>query len=936
MAQSKVVQTDFTTGEISPLMSARTDVESWKHGAKEITNAYPVPHGAAKGRRGTRFVSEVKDSTRETKLIPFIYSRNESYIVLLNAGVARFVTNGGWVLDGIDPYELAIPYQDNEFKDLRFTQVNNILYIVHPNYSPMQLKRIAENNWTLTEIPFEYYAITDQWYENSKIRFKIISGTTDFASGDSFSVDPVGSVTWTNRNLPETRNWCDVVYGDKAGAKFFVGVADNSNRALSSEDGINWAARDLPSVANWVAVAFGNEKWVTVAGSNSGKAAYSTDAINWSASYLGARDWHSLAFGDGIFVTLGYGTNKAAYSSDGITWTESTLPFSGEWISIAYGNGMFVAACANSLYCATSNDGITWTQRTMYTSSTWESVTYGNGRFVMISTLTNIANWSSDGITWYSSTLPGMYNWREVAYGNNTFVATAAGTDKYATSSDGSTWNEVSMPSSNNWEALTFGQGRFVSLCYNSNAAASGEGGAVTKDQTNVGNGTVAGVTFKDSTQEVWSISCVYADADRQEWKVSGSISGELITTWRAGNRPKTVVFHEQRLYFGGTNDNPQTIWGSAIGDTSKFTLGTKDTDGLQFTIASNQYDELIHLVSGKYLIPLTYGGEFAMMGSTTTGITPSTVRIAPQTYHGSNSMLPIKIGNEVLFTQRDGKKVRAISYVAAEDANVAPEITVLAEHLFKSRIKEASFAQDPDYLSWWILEDGTLRSLNHQREFSMTGWSSHNTKNGKFINVATIPEATQDTIYFVVERIINGNIVKYVEYFDYNTDVYTDCSLILSNNTPITAFNGLSHLEGQEVTIVADGKVHPNKTVYSGTITLDYAASQVIVGLSFTPKIVLYTPIIADEKGTSQGGKISISQVIVNLYQTLGLTINKKEVPFRRFNVDPLGIPLDLYTGSKEVKMSGWGSEENVELTQPLPMPWIVLSTVLYVTSKD
>jgi hypothetical protein len=655
MARLKQIITDFTTGEISPRMISRTDLESYKHGAKEMVNAYPLPHGAATGRRGTQYVAELRNSTKKSRLIPFIYSRTLSYVLVLNDGKLRLARNGAYILNGGSPYEINIPYGEDELTGIRYTQVGSIMYLVHGNYPPKILTRIDETNWTLTDATFTYKAVTDYWYENHFIKFKIISGTTAFKKGDSFTITVTGGV---------------------AGAP--VDVAP-----------------------------------------------------------------------------------------------------------------------------------------------------------------------------------------------------------------------------------------------------------------TNVGNGTIAAISSQNGgPNEVWTILCDYNDATRQEWTVTGSVSGTKVLTWHTGIYPKTITFHEQRLYFGGTANKGQTIWGSTTGEYSNFTQGAKDNDALQFTIASNQYDELIHLSSARYMLPLTYGGEFSMTGSTTTGITPSTIRIAPQTYHGSNDCMPIKIGNEILFVQRDGAKVRAISYSVAEDVNQAPDISVLAEHLVSEGVTEATFAQSPDYISWWIREDGTLLSCVHMRDFNMTGWSSHTT-DGLYEHVASIPESNQDTVYLVVKRTINGVTKRYIEFFNYYEDIFTDAAITLTSVEKTNTWTGLSHLEGKEVYPVGDGEVLRKEVVDGGSITTSKAVNKLVVGIPYEPYMILQHPNIQNEHGTSQGGLVSISKILVKLQNTVGLSINGRDIPFRKFG-DTTDTPLVPFTGDKEVNNLGWSANEYMELRQPYPLPWTVLSVMMFVNSND
>ena len=229
---------------------------------------------------------------------------------------------------------------------------------------------------------------------------------------------------WTASTMPSSANWESVIYGDGK----FVAIAENSNKAAYSTDGINWTASTLPTSTYWESVTYGNGKFIAVIDGSrySNKIAYSTDGINWTETTMPNSMGWRVSYGDDKFVAIATDvynkSDKAAYSTDGINWTASTLPSSADW-RVIYGDGKFVAVAYNSDKAAYSTDGINWTETTMPSSAYWSSVTYGDGKFVAI-TASNKAAYSTDGINWTASTLPSYATWR-VIYGDGKFVAVA-------------------------------------------------------------------------------------------------------------------------------------------------------------------------------------------------------------------------------------------------------------------------------------------------------------------------------------------------------------------------------------------------------------------------------------------------------------------------------------------------------------------------------
>jgi glycopeptide antibiotics resistance protein len=198
----------------------------------------------------------------------------------------------------------------------------------------------------------------------------------------------------------------------------FVTVAQSSNKAAYSIDGITWIAATLPSSANWVSITYGNGKFVTVAAGDSNKAAYSTNGINWTMSTLPSiANWLGVTYGNDKFVAVANGSNKAAYSTNGINWTASTLPSNAGWHNVTYGNGKFVTVAWNETRVAYSPNGINWTAASALPSiADWRDIVYGNGKFVAVTNGSNKAAYSTNGINWTASTLPSIASWFNVVY----------------------------------------------------------------------------------------------------------------------------------------------------------------------------------------------------------------------------------------------------------------------------------------------------------------------------------------------------------------------------------------------------------------------------------------------------------------------------------------------------------------------------------------
>lgn len=467
--------------------------------------------------------------------------------------------------------------------------------------------------------------------------------------------------------------------------------------------------------------------------------------------------------------------------------------------------------------------------------------------------------------------------------------------------------------------------------------AITGTTGPTLGGGTPAANGQIAGVASMpgSSTSEVWTITCALSTAARQEWNVVGSVSGSPAAYWKTGNYPQSVSFFEQRLFFGGSPQFPQHIWGSGAGDFLNMTLGNRDSDGQGLQIAGNDYNALTHLVAGRSLLALTSSTEFSLSGpnnNAISGISSNIVKAHTRT--GSNNVKPLYIGREVIFLQRAGRKVHAISYSVTEDANIAPDITLYAEHLTRNaRFVDMAFAADPDNIAWFVRSDGALCSLTLNRDVDLTAWARHTTV-GSFESVATVQGLTADDVYFIVKRTIDGVVHRFIEYFDYvdngqTTDTcFSDCSVIY-DGAAATTITGLDHLEGETVTAVADGIVIPSMVVNSGTIELDYPASYVTVGLPFTSTIELLNPEFGDTSQSTAARAIAVEDILVKFQDTVNARINGVVIPFRNVG-DLMDTPTLPFTGDKRVKSIGWRSPNNIAITSSAPTPFTVLGVVI------
>ena len=517
-----------------------------------------------------------------------------------------------------------------------------------------------------------------------------------------------------------------------------------------------------------------------------------------------------------------------------------------------------------------------------------------------------------------------------------------------------------------------------------------------------------------------------------------------------AGDYPRCVTFFEERLYWSGTDNKPQTLWASKSGDFLNMDQGTGlDDESIAFTLATDDVNVVRWMKASDVLLLGTVGGEFKLSGGGSP-VTPTNVRVVQETKYGSSTVPPIIAGRAVLFNQRAKKKIRQMIFDLNVEGFVAPDLTILSENITGDGITNMAYQQEPDSIIWCVRADGILLGLTYQRDQQVVAWHQHpvgghfgaatitvtdaaNIAAGSVVtitrsdgtvstmtattddpapanyfsvggsrtnndvadnlavgtggvlginaqddlsaanpaanivtvidtahtsgllsitssdltrlavtiegnsvveSVASIPSVSggSDELWLSIKRTINGSTVRFIEYID--DSIFVDSGLSYSG-VSATTLSGLSHLEGETVSIVGDGAVFPDDTVSSGSVTLPSAVTSAYIGLAYTTEIETLAPEVPQRDGASFGKKKSWNRIILNLYQTLGISVNDKQLIFRTGG-DPMDSAPPVFTGQYDVTNLGWKEADatiTIKQEQPLGMTLISLTGELNVS---
>lgn len=388
---------------------------------------------------------------------------------------------------------------------------------------------------------------------------------------------------------------------------------------------------------------------------------------------------------------------------------------------------------------------------------------------------------------------------------------------------------------------------------------------------------------------------------------------------------PRSVTFHEGRLYFGGSKSRPSTIWGSKIGLFFDFVpTESLDDDAVEATLDTNELNVITDIISSRDFQVFTTGGEFYVPQRDSDPITPLTFTFKNVSRNG------IKPGTRVLtlesgsvYIQRQGKSLNEFIFTDTQATYVTNRISLLSGHLLKTpqriAMRRAASTDESDLLMLTNEADGSLAVFSLMRSQQITSPSEFTT-DGRFIDIGV--DVTQ--IYCVTKRTFNSVDRYFVELF--SDSLYTDCAF--TGGSAGGVGSGLPHI-GKSLNVICDGVPQGNETVSGGgAVTFDReSVTSYEVGLPITVYVKTMPVDIRLQTGNRVGFKKRIVEINAVVKDTQHLLLNNQPVAFRLFDNPLLDAPEPTFTGIKRVNgVLGYSREQAIEVSQNLPLKMTLL----------
>jgi hypothetical protein len=881
-------QASFASGEVSPDIWGRTDLKYYSVAAKTMENFYPHPFGGASNRTGTYMITEVKDSSKKVKLLPFQFSVDQAYIIEAGENYSRYIKDGGQIIRTVD--------NTNAWVTSTVYSVDNAV----KNGGLIYRCILAHTSGSTTE-PGTGASWSTYWLQSN-----IVETTTTYAEADLFNLKTAQSA--------DTLYICNSSYKPKTLTR-----SSHYDWTLSDFDYINGPFRNQ-NVTNTTITPSATTGTITLTASSS----------IFTANQIGSLFKISHDVVDQIL-----NVHLTAVT------TTDYIKCKGDWSILTHGTWSGTINVQQS-----TDNGSTWSTIRTYSANsdanindTGETTEFSLLRINFSDSAGYLDGTCNLGLTAFSFAYDGIVKITSVTSGT---VATAEVLTDSATNNNGLAFSIATKDWSEGAWSTKNGYPTCVKFYQNRLAFAGTTKDPLTLWMSDIGdypNFLVHPVVEDDdaitaplvsqgvnSIRSMVSVDNMLAFTAGGEWKIgTGSESSGLTSN---------TIRATQQGYIGSSTLEPliignRVLYCQEIGSTIR-DIGYSLTDdvykGDDMTLLARHMFRNHSIVDWAFqqepdgiiwavredgvLLSFTYNKEqdiWAWARHTTDGEFESVAAIPGDGY------------TEVYFVVK-----RVINNTTKR---------------FIEKIMPRMVSTDPR--DQFFVDCG----LTYDNPISITGITktnpvvitapSHGLSNGNYVDISDVVGMTELNGYrykvankttdtFELVNMDDDTNIDGTGYTTYKSGGYVRKAII--------TVTGLSHLEGKTVTILADGSVDTPKIVTSGTITLTDYASRIHVGLGYECNLETLNIDFPMKDGTLQGRTKRIAGITIRTENSYGGSVGINGDDNLELLEQTLsatwGKPGDLVTGDQKISpYSDWNTDARVYVRQSDPLPMTILS---------
>lgn len=865
-------QGGFAGGEVSPDLAYRADISRFSGWLKSCKNFFILQTGAAVNRPGTYFMGYLPDEN--VRLLPFMFSLQDSCVAAMTPQSVRFFTAQGPVLDAQDEvYAAATPYDAQDLKLLNWEQVYDVLYLACPNKPPKTLTRYAADDWkcenyAFTQGPFlpldpQMKGWLSKETQNGETKVFLNSMSYDFTSADVGNIFklrcffPAQSLSKKIDATADANELKNNIVCAGGGWTFKTAGTWNGEIILQySEDGETWKDYQTFSSAdggsNWSTTDSFSEVFflrLDATAVTAWPCKVDLDVLSFESNVVGKVT--ALVNEHKVQVSLQDLANKA------IDYVETLSEFTQVEITPLTSNtsssmfSLYMAGAHQSNYISTD------------TANAYKSLDGQDGTAVKV-----YASGNDGEPTYFGWTFDKAY----LCSGCKVTYRVPGWTLKLQLEAlCGDEWRLVGGPNPDHGLVDGYYQSEWIfdaQLIRGLRLAIErrGSGGSyethymmINEFYFELFQSTAAGYVPQPLWEGAWS--------EKNGWpRCVCSTQGRL--AWGTG----------ARVDISKTDD--LTNFGTSI--------PIQDDDAISATVAGGGLNDVLHLIGGRQLTALTAAAEFV---SDSEVLTPQSPGMTKQGNRGAAQAQPAVVGNRILFAQSGGSVLRDMAYDWQGGGYDSEDLTVCVRHLFEQEeIKRICYQQSPYSLVWVLTQSGKLYCCTYLKQEEVLAWSRFET-DGTVLDVCVLSREDGDELWLAVKR---GEKVCLEKMTARRTDAaeqfFVDCGRTSRNDTPLKTHGGFEHLNGRNVWVLADGHF-TRAAVQNGQIDLPFAAKTVHAGLAYEMELETLSPDVSLQDGTAADRKKRVVAVLVAAVDSAGgyVQAGKTPAPLRPLHTDIL-----------------------------------------------
>ena len=735
MASANPLVQAFNAGRLGPRLQARVDLAKYQAGCNELENFIPTVQGPAVKRPGTRFALDAKYTDKNVRLVSFEYSREQAYMLEFGEQYIRIFQNGAPLVEATK----AIVGSPTPGSTATGAEVQVEIEVTGHGYSDGDFVLVQGSG--MVELNGGYFEVDNAATDTFELK-GIYNSSTVYTTGPGGTVARVYTLT---SGVPYLSADVDSLAFEQSNDVLFIASANHPPAKLSRLDALNWsytaiAPKEPPfNVEN-------SDQSITVGAS----AATGTSVLLTASSQI----FKSAMIGS--YVRL-----RELYASEHPKWKASTTYLNLGMTSqsagegLVYYDGRVYDFAGQAWWNSSSNpeksatgqeppvhDAGTFDDGKAYSEWTYVNDGYGYGKIISVNGNTDPAgnekhnscliDVDTDGVQLPASVVASGFTYQpgvSVTSVSNTnpAVVTAAGHN--------------------------YANGDYVRI--------DGTGMPIDGNTYVVASADIAAGTFALTGADASSEASPADDGVVYRRQAGAATSRWTISAWSGEyGYPRSVAFHQDRLYWGGTTSYPQTVWGSGVADYENYQAMGEHAVGLDFTLHNRKQNAIEWLIGHEDTLFIgTRGGEFTLGSQNRDeALSRDNFQVRRRSEYGCRpGTQAMGIDAGIVFAQRAGQKIHELKYQFESDSFVAPDLTALCEDILDGNVKQMVLQHEPYRLLWCITEDGKLRSLTYERTQDVVAWATHELGGGnaKVLSIAVIPhpDGDQDQLWMVVER---------------------------------------------------------------------------------------------------------------------------------------------------------------------------------------